>query len=69
MEYGLPEERTEEKRTVMEIVYYVAKTTRVSIIYGGIAEHSTSIQISVISNFYKSGTRSKINRNVFGTQE
>eukprot|EP00972_Heterocapsa_arctica_P007597 1108023-Heterocapsa_arctica.AAC.1 len=69
MEYGRPEERTNENRTVMEIVFYVAKKIRGSIIYGGIAEHSTSIQTLAISNFYKLGARNNINRNVFGTQE
>eukprot|EP00972_Heterocapsa_arctica_P063784 9410669-Heterocapsa_arctica.AAC.1 len=63
MEYGRPEERTKEKITAMEIVFYVAKRMQASIIYGGTAEHSTSIQTLVTSNFYKSGTRSNINRN------
>eukprot|EP00972_Heterocapsa_arctica_P056662 8363891-Heterocapsa_arctica.AAC.1 len=69
MEYGRPEERTKERSIVMETVFYVAKSMRGSIIYGGIAERSTSVHILAISNFYKLGTRSKINRNVFGTQE
>eukprot|EP00972_Heterocapsa_arctica_P097729 14419937-Heterocapsa_arctica.AAC.1 len=69
MEYGRPEERAKDQITVMDIVFYVAKRMQVSIIYGGTAEHSTSIQTLFTSNFYKSGTRSKINRNVFGTQE
>eukprot|EP00972_Heterocapsa_arctica_P014402 2118741-Heterocapsa_arctica.AAC.1 len=55
MEYERPGERTKEnKTTVMYIVCYVAKRMRGSIIYGGTAEHSTSIQTLDISNFYKS---------------
>eukprot|EP00972_Heterocapsa_arctica_P005164 767572-Heterocapsa_arctica.AAC.1 len=69
MEFGPPEERTTHTITVMEIAFYVAKRMWGSIINGGTAEHSTSIQILAISNFYKLGTRSNINRNVFGTQE
>eukprot|EP00972_Heterocapsa_arctica_P064593 9531754-Heterocapsa_arctica.AAC.1 len=69
MEYGRPGERTTEKISVMEIVFYAAKRMRESIIYGGTAERSTSIHILDISNFFKPDKNNKINRNVFGIQE
>eukprot|EP00972_Heterocapsa_arctica_P057363 8465118-Heterocapsa_arctica.AAC.1 len=69
MEYGRPEERIKEKRTVMEIVFFVEKRTQASIIYGGNAEHSTDTRILATSNSCKLDTTTTINRNVSGTLE
>eukprot|EP00972_Heterocapsa_arctica_P059057 8705878-Heterocapsa_arctica.AAC.1 len=69
MEYGRPEERIKEKRTVTETVFFAEKRTQVSIIYGGNAERSTNTRISATSNSCKLDTKSKTNRNASGTLE
>eukprot|EP00972_Heterocapsa_arctica_P072830 10753876-Heterocapsa_arctica.AAC.1 len=53
MEYGRPEERIQEKRTVMETVFFAEKRMQVSIIHGGNAEHSTNSRILATSNSCK----------------
>eukprot|EP00972_Heterocapsa_arctica_P075529 11139409-Heterocapsa_arctica.AAC.1 len=69
MEYGRPEERINEKRTVMETAFFVVKRMQVSIIYGGNAERSISTRTLAISNSWKLDTKSTTNRNVSGTLE
>eukprot|EP00972_Heterocapsa_arctica_P069783 10309565-Heterocapsa_arctica.AAC.1 len=69
MEYGRPEERINEKRTVMETVYFAEKRTQVSITYGANAERPTNTRIPATSNSCELDTKSKTNRNVSGTLE
>eukprot|EP00972_Heterocapsa_arctica_P110578 16282086-Heterocapsa_arctica.AAC.1 len=69
MESGHPGERIREKRIAMETVYFVAKRTQMSTIYGGNAERSTDTRIVVISSLCKSETKNTINLRVSGMLE
>eukprot|EP00972_Heterocapsa_arctica_P048754 7183595-Heterocapsa_arctica.AAC.1 len=66
---GHPEEHIREKRTVMEIVFFVEKRTRESIIYGGNAQRSIDTRTLVTSKLCKSDTESTTNPNVSGMLE
>eukprot|EP00972_Heterocapsa_arctica_P095546 14090891-Heterocapsa_arctica.AAC.1 len=69
MEYGRLEGHIGEKRTVMEIVYYVEQRMLESIIYGGNVKRLTINQISDTSSLFKLGIKNRINQNVSGIQE